>query len=178
MESRTELRALVAELLEAKREYSRLRFDVESETALGPPASVEQIRKLERFVGQPLPPSYRAFLELHNGWADFDGSAKLLAVEDHECEWVRRRIKDWGETVDDDSQNPFLTGVIPILLGEVESNFLALDPSTSKATGEMDFISYDYLCEEDRFEDFTTFLKANLKVLQGLIDDETTGTAA
>ena len=30
---------------------------------------------LERKVGTPLPPSYRAFLERHNGWGNFRGTA-------------------------------------------------------------------------------------------------------
>jgi SMI1 / KNR4 family (SUKH-1) len=127
MKDQVDLQKLIHELAEAQREYDRLVSDEEDEHALGPPASPKQVAKLEDIVGKPLPPSYRAFLELHNGWDDFAGGAKLLSVEDHGRAWVKKRVKDLGDLFfENDSKNPFLNGAIPILLGWVYvESFLA-----------------------------------------------------
>jgi SMI1 / KNR4 family (SUKH-1) len=127
LQLQVDLQKLIHELAEAQREYDRLVSDEEDEHALGPPASPKQVAKLEDIVGKPLPPSYRAFLELHNGWDDFAGGAKLLSVEDHGRAWVKKRVKDLGDLFfENDSKNPFLNGAIPILLGWVYvESFLA-----------------------------------------------------
>lgn len=177
MENHDQLHSLVSDLAEAMLEYDRLAFDEEDEHQLGPPASPAQIAIFERALGAPLPPSYRSFLELHNGWSDFDGEAKLLAVEDHESPWVKERINDMSDLFfEDDGDNPFLNGMLPILLGENEDNYLVLDPSTRRENGEMDFIMYDYGEEEERFSDFTSFLRDVLDVTREMIKDELEGT--
>lgn len=170
----SELPDLIEELLRAKREFSRLRSDEEDQVGPRPPASQGQIAALERELGAGLPPSYRAFLELHNGWPDFSGAAKLLAVEDHASEWVRERIAYWSDLMED-GQNPFKRGAIPVLLGETENHFLVLDPTTVRKNGEMDFVDYDYGQEFQRFADFTSFLENDLKVMTRLIDREING---
>ena len=177
MKNRIDLMKLIKELAEAQLEYDRLISDEEEEHELGLPASSKQIAKLDSILGKPLPPSYRSFLELHNGWGDFDGGAKLLSVEDQRHKWVKERLKELGELLfEDDSKNPFLNGCIPILLGEDENNYLVLDPSTVRKNGEMDFVMYDYNQEEARFNDFTSFLQHSLKVMQALIKEEKFGT--
>jgi len=175
MKDRKNLEELIRSLGEAKREYHRLAFDEEHIPELGPPASPAQIAKLERLIGKPLPPSYRNFLELHNGWKDFSGGASLLAVEDHESEWVKEKIRYWSDLFEDDSKNPFAKGAIPILFGEDENHFVVLDAETVQEDGEMEFVDYDYTEEHQRFNDFTSFLKYDLKIAKQLIDNQRLG---
>src|SRR3954453_21247224 len=115
MKDDTSLETLIRELMEAMLEYDRLAFDEERPHELGPPASPKQIAKLEGILGKSLPPSYRAFLELHNGWSHFDGGAKLLAVEDHESKWAKERLQAFARGFEDVAENPFEIGAIPVL---------------------------------------------------------------
>lgn len=172
------LQELINELADAQREYDQLAFDEEFPHDLGEPCSLPQIARLEAILGAPLPPSYRAFLELHNGWERFDGEARLLAVEDQESEWV----KNWVAGRDaffyeSDDQNPFKQGAIPIMVGVDQTNFLVLDPRTVRPDGEMDFVAYDIASEEERFSSFVSFLQDELALWQTLIEKETLGIA-
>jgi hypothetical protein len=175
MKQPIQLQDLIHELAEARRKYDRLAFDEEYAHELGQPCSPNQIATLERILGKPLPPSYRAFLELHNGWNDFVGDAKLLAVEDHGSEWVKKRLLDLSTLFADFGENPFNEGAIPVLLGNDARGFLIVDPRTVRQNGEMDFVSFHIVHEEDRFEDFTSFLQHKLNLLQERIDDQVKG---
>jgi hypothetical protein len=169
------LKSLISEIERALRELDRLTLDEEDAHELGAPATPQQISNLEKLIGKPLPPSYRAFLELHNGWADFDGEAKLLAIEDHDKKWVKQRVKDWSDLFEDEGKNPFSNGCIPILLGKTESSYLVLDPRKVRRDGEMEFVVYDYNVPEETFKDFTAFLRDSLNTLEELIEDEKSG---
>jgi hypothetical protein len=163
------LEELIRELEEAKRKYDRLLLNEERPNTLGPPAGAAQLAELEQRLGYPLPPSYRAFLELHNGWDNFAGGSKLLAVEDHGREWVRERIAFWDALIEDDSVNPFWCGCLPVLFGEDENHFLVMDPRTVREEGEMDFIDFDYAREFKRYATFTDFLREDLEIMRNLI---------
>lgn len=176
MKNQVDLAKLIHDLAEAKGEYDRLAMDEETPHDLGGPASPQQIGKLESILGKPLPPSYRAFLELHNGWSNFAGGAKLLSVEDQTSAWVKKRVKDLGDLLfEDDDKNPFLQDAVPILLGKDENSYLVLDPNKVRKDGEMDFVMYDYGEAERRFKDFTSFLRHDFKLMQELIKDEKDG---
>jgi len=167
---------LVAQLDDAMRTYDHLVFDEEVKHPRGKPCTPKQIAKLERMLGQPLPPSWRAFLELHNGWDEFSGESKLLSVEDQRAEWVQDRLDDIDELCDEfDSENPFNHGALPVMLGEDTKSVLYVDPRTARADGEMDFVALDIIEEEDRFPNFTAFLMHKLEILRRLIDKETRG---
>jgi len=47
---------------------------------LHPPASESDIAACEARIGMRFPPSYRAFLRLHNGWEKFDDASTLIGV--------------------------------------------------------------------------------------------------
>ena len=131
---------------------------------------------LERKVGTPLPPSYRAFLERHNGWGNFAGDGKLLAVEDHQREWVNERLADMQELFAEfEQENPFQMGSMPVMLGEDSDQILYLDPHSVHEDGEMDFVLLDNTIKEKRFPDFTTFLFYKLDLLRRMIDNQTKG---
>lgn len=174
---RVQLAKLLDELSAMKRELDRLVFDEEYPHELGQPCSPQQIAALEATVGRPLPPSYRAFMELHNGWSDFAGGAKLLAVEDHRAVWVAERVKSLGFLFQEfEPRDAFKHGAIPILLGKKDQSFMVLDPSTVRPDGEMDFISFHLTQEEHRFDSFFSFLLHDADLTRRLIEQEKKGT--
>ena len=175
MDHKEELRAVIQELSAAQREYDLLAYDEEDAHELGPPCSSYQISTLESVLSKQLPPSYRAFLELHNGWSDFDGQAKILGVEDHAEQWVLDRIGEIEKLFFDDSESPFSRGCLPVLLGKHEDNYVVLDPSFVRPDGEMDFVAFYYGEEEERFEDLTSFLREDLRLTLEMIRDEKEG---
>jgi hypothetical protein len=176
MKKHAGLRKLIDQLAETKREYTRLAFDEEDSMKLGEPASQSQIAKLERRLGKPLPPSYRAFLELHNGWEHFDGGLNLLSVEDQDSDWVRDWLKMLAMAFTAvKEENPFEKGALPIMLGEGEHTFLILDPRTVRRDGEMDFVKYTFAQVDERFKDFTSFLQGDLEGERELLDKEKKG---
>lgn len=179
MAKQVQLQKLIGDLAEALRERDRLLFDEEYPHELGKPCSPKQLATLERILGKPLPPSYRAFLELHNGWKKFVGGAKLLAVEDHGSSWVKKRLEDLDTLFyeEEEGANPFKEDAIPVLLGEDEQSFLVLDPRTVRQNGEMDFVQFDLTEEENRFKDFTSYLQHKLKLTREIIDDQMKGSS-
>jgi hypothetical protein len=176
MNDKARLRQLIDEVIAARREYWRLAFDRQPEIQLGNPATPQQLARLERKFSSPLPPSYRAFLELHNGWSGFDGDLKLLSTEDHDTAWVKDWVNHLGSLIREaGGENPFEHGALPILLGRDEQAFAFLEPRTVRKNGEMDVVSYELINEEDRFKDFVAFVKDNLEMTKELIKEELEG---
>lgn len=178
MKNPHDLVKVINDLVAVKREYSLLAFDEEHPMKLGEPAKVKQIAKVEKRLGKPLPPTYRAFLELHNGWEYFDGDLNLLSAEDQDSEWVKAWLKMLSMAfLAIKEENPFEKGGIPIMLGEGEHRFLILDPRTIRSDGEMDFIKFHFAEIEERFSDFASFLQQDLRVEKQLLKKEKKGAS-
>lgn len=177
-ELRSEIKKLIDAYIEANREYYRLAFDREYSFRLGKPCSPQQIAALEGVLGKALPPSYRAFLELHNGFAGFMGNQNLLAVEDQEAGWVLEEVENIGDLFEeeDGGENPFENGAIPVELGKGAPIYLVLDPRKVRKDGEMDFVEYEYTKKQEKFKDFVSFLRSKLEVIESLVEDEKRGT--
>ncbi|HEU5136390.1 MAG TPA: SMI1/KNR4 family protein [Steroidobacteraceae bacterium] len=81
-------------------------IDEPDEQQLGPPTSPALIEKLEQKVGLALPPSYKAFLTLYDGWRMVDAVTDLMPVEDMLSgpraddirKWQQDALK-WGDEV-------------------------------------------------------------------------------
>ncbi len=66
-----------------------------------PGATEDQIAALETRIGAQLPPSYRQFLAVTNGWGDTGAFIdKMWSVE--EVDWFRVRNKEWIDIWDND----------------------------------------------------------------------------
>ena len=171
-----EIKNLVEGLVAAKREYRRLCRYGESSAEPGKPCSPEQIALWEEIVGKPMPPSYRAFLELHNGFDGFSGLQKLLSVEDQNAGWVEVELEGLGDLFEEfaEDDNPFEWGAIPVALGEISwaPVYAVFDPTTVDASGEMALVEYDLVTEQNRYKDFASFLRSKLETAQRLIEDK------
>lgn len=178
MELQAEVKKLIDAFIEAKREYLRLRFDIAFTPQLGKPCTPQQIAALEEILGSDLPPSYRAFLELHNGFEGFLGNQNLLAVEDQEADWVLAELENIGDLFEEDGgDNPFEKGAIPVELGKEAPIYLVLDPSKVRKDGEMDFVEYEHTEKQNKWKDFVSFLRSKLEVMESLVEDQKKGVA-
>jgi len=176
MSENSPMAKLICQIAEALRDYDRLAFDEEYEHKLGEPCKKTQIDILEGKLGRPLSPGYKLFLELHNGWENFAGDAKLLSVEEQDSELVAERLLDMEELFPEfDQENPFQNGALPIMLGEDSNQVLYIDPTSVRPDGEMDFVLLDITTEEHRFPDFTSFLAYKLNLLNKMIQNENYG---
>jgi hypothetical protein len=70
-----------------------------------PPATGEEIAALERRLNVTLPPSYRTFLEVSNGWAEWAALiGRLLPAS--EVDWFRILHADWLEIDLENADDP------------------------------------------------------------------------
>jgi cell wall assembly regulator SMI1 len=103
-----------------------------------PAASERQIAKYEQYLGLHLPPSYRAFLRLHNGyeWLAFPGH--MLSIEDvmPEGEYFDD-IKEWKTVMAEAGLADALDGIVVAYLDQ-PNNWAYLDPNRPGADGELD----------------------------------------
>lgn len=103
-----------------------------------PPATERQIAKYEQYLGLRLPPSYRAFLELHNGyeWLAFPGH--MLAIEEVMPEGdYYDDIKEWKTVMAEAGLGDALDGVVVAYLDQ-PNNWAYLDPNRPGVNGEFD----------------------------------------
>ena len=94
----TDWRLFLERLSEALLDDARIREDVPEEVARSgwmgyDGATAEEIAELERHLGVTLPPSYRAFLEVSNGWRD-TGAFIYRLWSTREVEWLSVRNQD------------------------------------------------------------------------------------
>ena len=178
MDIKTELKKLIDELIQSRRELNQLLFDEDgTPDLLGEPCSPRQLAELQRVLAKPLPPSYRAFLEIHNGWDKFSGANKILSVEDQSESWVVVQVEKFHALFEEfGGKDPFRAGAIPVVMGENERTYLVLDPRKVRPNGEMDLIWFDYTQEDRRYSDFVSFLRSELRLVREMIEDEKKGS--
>jgi hypothetical protein len=134
---------------------------------VGKPRSKKEIDALEKFLGRPVPPSYRAFLSLYGFWDGFCGT-KLLGPADHRDKYVRAILKrKSGLFHEFERVNPIEAGAIPLAMGDDRPMVLLVRPV--RANGEMDVVEYDVTKEMWRYPDLVTFMKARLETTLGYL---------
>ena len=177
METGTDLAELVGELDAAKRTLDLLMFDEDLVGTPANPCSPSELARVESILGATLPPSYRRFLELHNGWPDFAGEARILSSQDLETDWVRDRIKSLGFLFEEsENPDPFKSGGMPVVLGVDEQSYLVMEPWSRRDDGEMELVAYNLTLIEHRFETFEQFLRHDLELTNRLIEEEELGS--
>lgn len=149
----------VNRIIAANQKYFELEYDDDAPQILPPPATENQLHALESSLGRPLPPTFRAFLALHDGWLRISGNAMILPTGEREQAWVARRIDRIREHFREFHPSHSLDEVFFLMLGEDEKDFAYFDMSnTSK--GELEVVYADLDDGEiDRFPDFAAFLE-------------------
>src|SRR5688572_3349927 len=78
--------------------YTSIDPDMADEQQLGSPAPESRIVDLETRLGRPLPPSYRAFLGMYNGWRmGVNAATDLLSVEEMLDGPRAEEVREWRQ---------------------------------------------------------------------------------
>ena len=157
----------VQRIFEAKSKYTRLEYDEEDGQVLNPPASTGDLAWLEARLGSVLPPTYREFLSLHDGWLGFSGEAMLLPAREHEAPWVQKKRAELEAHLAEFFSPAILASAFIVMLGREEKNFVFLDTKSRLPTGELEVVNFDMVDGEyGRYASFVAYLEYVAKRLE------------
>jgi cell wall assembly regulator SMI1 len=138
-----------------------------------PPATEDQIEEYEKHLGHSLPPSYRAFLELYNGydWLAYPGH--MLSIEDvmPRGRWYED-IVEWKKTSARYGSGEVLDGIVIGNLGNM-NNWVYLDPNRS-VDGELVLVEWEPE-DSDEYPTLVEFLEECLEVARAGSREEDEG---
>jgi hypothetical protein len=112
-----------------------------------PAASEVAIARAQKRIGRRLPPSYRAFLELHDGWPRFFDGASLLGT----ANLGRRKYDELARAAFEAAETPVPLGpprrprastLIPFGADLEGTTLFAFNPAVTDATGELEVIAW------------------------------------
>ena len=150
--------------------------ELPDEQELGPPATPAAIAKLEARVGRPLPPSYRTFLSLHDGWKMASGAMDLLSIKDRLEGPMSEAIKKWQEKALKAGDK---TAGAALVIGwdKVTASRLLLDPRVPAGEKEWPVIEH-HRVEEGDYPDFLAWLEESNEDFRELAREEKEGGGA
>ena len=134
---------LIADLVAKLQRVSRLQDYDDIDPRPNPPASPRTIDEYEKRIGLKLPPSYRAFLELYNGYDWLAFSGPLLSIE--EVSPGGRYYQDivrWKKSSARYGLGEVFDGIVIAYQGQPNS-WVYLDPHRRSAEGEMVVVTWD-----------------------------------
>lgn len=151
---------------------SRSRFyessDLEDEQQLGPPAGEAEIRELEERIGHSLPPSYRAFLLMHNGWQMVSATTDLLSVGDMLRGPIHDRVMRWQQRAAQ-SGNALAGKGLVIGYSKLTQTRVILDPD-DVVDGEWRLIEM-YKDEEVEYSSFLEWLEKSSQDFDSIVNN-------
>lgn len=114
--------------------------DNDETQSLGAPAAEDSIAELEAIIQMELPSSYRAFLQLHDGWRVIDGSQSFFSVQEL-LAWRKRKDPSRWMSIARTHGDTFVESCLVIgASGDMPDKYL-LNPKEVK-DGEWGFIDY------------------------------------
>src|SRR6186713_2243015 len=113
-----------------------------------PAASEVALAKAEQRLGRALPPSYREFLALHDGWPRFFNGASLLGTANlglRQYEDLARAVFEAAETPVPDlgpPRRPRARSLIPFGADLEGTTLFAFNPAVTQPDGEYEVIAW------------------------------------
>ncbi len=148
-------------------------FGGDDPQVLFPGATDTDIDTVADLIGAPVPPSYAAFLRLHNGWDAYNGGAKLLTAGEQSAPWVHERLEELREALEDSGAQAVLENAFPVMLGDEESVFAVLNLSKRDEHGELQVVHWDLdEGEVGTSDSFLDFLEDELETALDDLDDD------
>lgn len=141
------LEKAITEGIQARqRYYDSIELDAEQE--LGEPAAEASIQKLESILGTALPPSYRAFLLLHNGWKEIDGGVDLVPLEELLGITNEHDLSAWKQSALDSGDDVAARSLV-IGASLITATKYLLDPIAASQDGEWPLLQYHHEIEAE-----------------------------
>jgi hypothetical protein len=165
-------------------DYARLRAK-QDDPALTPdkrsraeaPAKPDAIAELEKKLGIPLPPSYREFLQVHDGWANFRGATWIGGTFRSESRtYVEKQLKVWrqlnGNGLPDEPNREYFRPSDHVVLGaDNDFGVLAFGRKAGR-DGEREVLGIANGVVESRWPSFRAFAEDEYKKSGGVIREE------
>lgn len=188
-----DLRTLLMEISREQLQDPRIKAETaEDKVAAGwlgePGAAVDEISSAEQRLGMRLPPSYRAFLALSNGFNDV-GPFIYRLYKAAEIEWFRVRNQDWidayqtGEVISPEEhlahpedcvrfRAAYLSACLQIS-EEGDSAVVLLNPEVVNGEGEWEtWFFANWYPGAERFPSFTAYVESELESIRYLRDSK------
>jgi hypothetical protein len=140
------------------------------EQQLGPPASLAQLTEIEARIGKSLPPSYRTFLCLYDGWRMATASMELLSVAEMLGGPRQASIRKWQQRALEAGDSVAGRSLV-IAVSVVTPTKLLLDPETVDAEGEWECVSH-HKDEEISYPSFLAWLEESVEEFREILKDE------
>jgi cell wall assembly regulator SMI1 len=166
---RSEMENVIARVVELNATYEQL-IELKPRQHLGPPASDRQIAQLEAYLAIQLPPSYRIFLSLHDGWRGFEANLSLLSIEEQMKGETADYIRSWKADQWAEGETLLIEGVV-IGIELYTSKAWVLDTSHTDERGEMDVVNWHDF-ETQRDPDFLAMLNTKASYMEELVAEE------
>jgi hypothetical protein len=144
-------------------------IDLPDEQRLGPPGAPLELEELERVFDRPLPPSFRTFLELHDGWVMANGAVDLLPLAQLRA-IAAGALDGPGTHARLDSDDEVVTRSLIIGAGAGSAAMLLLDPERVTDAGEWAVVGYD-LGEEWVTSSFVEWLEESDRSFHELAEE-------
>lgn len=119
------------------------------------PALQEHIAYAESALGMRLPPSYRHFLSLHDGWIDVDLGSNLLNVRAL-VDFNRSQAEAALDPILDEIERDTTEGLIVFGTTKSDNSMFIFDSKKTDEFGEWAVIDYD--AEEGMLDEYDNFL--------------------
>ncbi len=131
-----------------------------------PPCPEAELRLYEQGFGRALPPSYRAFLSICNGWRDFSRGICLLGTRYRQEKDLLEAIEEFQALEALEGRFGAATGIF-VAASPDGRYFLYYDIHTRHSNGEMELVEYVYPNGEvECYPDFVTYLEKHLARLE------------
>lgn len=166
-------KATIAKIRDAKAELAAVDPSMGPAVAPPPGAGLRTIAVVERRIRHTLPPSYRAFLHLHDGWPLFFHEASLLGTRELSkpgpFQLTRAAFAAYETPIPEigppsrpqgDSQS-----MIPFGIDPTATTIFAFNPAVTSPDGEMEVILWVNGLGE-RARNFAEFLSLSLEMLE------------
>jgi hypothetical protein len=140
---------------------------------LGPPAPESEIADFETWLGYTLPPSYRTFISLHNGWRHWEGDTNLLSLQEMRQGPYAELVNIWKSEAWVEGLSVLLDGLM-VAASLATPGGLILDTSRVDQRSEMEIVNWEY-SEVTRYSDFVDLLQKTAQDLENLIAEEEAG---
>lgn len=165
---RARLQRTVREIQTSHRELAKL-LAMKPDSRPGKPAPEGSLHRVEASRGIPLPPDFRAFLGLHDGWKQISMGMNLLGTKDLLPGDAQDQVEEIVEIERDNGRD--LGNPLVFELSENDASLVFFDPATRKKDGTMEIVEYLYE-ENARHKDFLSYLQALVKRAKDWIAEE------